>query len=85
VEDERLIAVLVKSFGHQSRCGRKKKLVCRGERKVHGGSRWSIGGCVGFLWWSWWWLWLVAGTTGRERERKRDDRKRRKIGEVASF
>jgi len=51
VEDERLIAALVESFGRWSRCGRKKKPVCSGERKVHNGSRWSVGG---FLWWSWW-------------------------------
>jgi hypothetical protein len=75
VKDERLMAALVESFGCWSRCGRKKKLVCRGERKVHGGSWWSVGGFVGFLWWSWWWrswlwLWLVAGTAGREREKK---------------
>jgi hypothetical protein len=41
--------------------GRKKKKVCKGERKV--GRRreraavdawWPDGGCVGFLSWSWW-------------------------------
>jgi hypothetical protein len=47
VEDERLMAALGESFGRRIRCGRKKKLVCRRERKVHGGSRWSLGGCVG--------------------------------------
>jgi len=75
VADERLMAAFMESFGRRSRCGRKKKLVCRGERKVHGGSHWSDGGRVSFLWcswwWrSWWWLWLVSGTAGRERERK---------------
>jgi len=44
VKDKRLMAALVESFGRQSRCGRKKKPVYRGERKVHGGSRWPIGG-----------------------------------------
>ena len=48
---------------------------CREERETDGGSWWSVGGYVGFLWWSWWWrswwcLWLVAGTAERERERK---------------
>jgi hypothetical protein len=87
VEDERLMAVLVESFGRRSRCGRKKKLVCRGERKVHGGSLWSVSGCVGFLWWrwwwrSWWWLWLVVGTAEKEKERKnyRNEAKRLVFG-----
>jgi hypothetical protein len=46
VEEKRLMAALVESFGRWSRCGRKKKPVCRGERKVHGGSRWSVGGLL---------------------------------------
>ena len=81
MEDEGLMVVLVESFGHQSHRGRKKKLVCRGERKVHGDSRWSIGGCAGFLWWSWWWLLLVTRTTRGERERK----KLKKWGIEANF
>jgi hypothetical protein len=82
VEDERLMAVLVESFGRRSRYGRKKKLVCRGERKVHGGSLWSVSGCVGFLWWrSWWWLWLVVGTAEREeRKNYRNEAKRLVFG-----
>jgi len=35
MEDERLMAALVECFGRWSRCGRKKKSVYRGERKVH--------------------------------------------------
>jgi hypothetical protein len=80
VEDERLMAVLGESFGRRSRCGRKKKLVCRGERKAHGGSWWSIGGYVDFMWWSWWWLWLVARTAKRERERKKLQKRGREAG-----
>ena len=78
VKDERLIAALVESFGRRSRCGRKKKLVCRGERKVHGGSWWSVGGFVGFMWWSWWWrswLWLERrGERGRKKLQKQGQR-----------
>ena len=77
VEDERLMAALVESFGRWSHCGRKKKLVCRGERKVHGGFWWSVGGFVGFLWWSWWWKswwWL-------ERQEERGRKKTAEIGE----
>jgi len=25
---------------------------CKEERETNGGSWWSVGGCVGFLWWS---------------------------------
>jgi hypothetical protein len=66
MEDERLMAALVECFGRRSRCGRKKKSVYRGERKVHDSSQWSVGG---LLWWSWWWLWLEARTMV-ERERR---------------
>jgi hypothetical protein len=53
--------VLVKGMVGKVGYGRKKKKVCKGERKV--GRRreratvdawWPDGGCVGFLSWSWW-------------------------------
>ena len=46
-------SVVARNGGRGSkRRRRKREGLQRGERKVHGGSWWSVGG---FLWWSWWW------------------------------
>jgi hypothetical protein len=75
VADKRLVAALMEILVSGVATVQEEE-VCRGERKAgrrrERESRWLLGGCVGFLWWSWWWrslwwLWLVAGTAGRER------------------
>jgi len=58
---------------------------CREERETDGGSWWSVGGYVGFLWWSWWWedrwwVWWWLKTRWREKEKRGKQREWQKPG-----
>jgi hypothetical protein len=59
---------------------------CREERETNGGCWCSVGGCVGFLWWSWWWedRWWGWWWLKRRRERGREE-KLHKRGREAGF
>ncbi|KAJ7010083.1 hypothetical protein NC653_000727 [Populus alba x Populus x berolinensis] len=59
------------------------KQVCRRERE----SRWLLGGCAGFLWWSlyfWWYVGRVCWYSRRRRQlwKRRRDRKKNKCAET---
>jgi hypothetical protein len=53
---ERLEAALMESLAAGVATAQEEE-VCRGERKAgrrrERESRWLLGGCAGFLWWSW--------------------------------